>query len=44
MKKKRYAISGLITAYFYQLNDLVEDYYDYLEVEEREMPIESAKI
>ena len=43
-EKKRYAISGLITAYFYQLNDLVEDYYDYLEVEEREMPIESAKI
>lgn len=43
-EKKRYAISGLITAYFYQLNDLGEDYYDYLEVEEREMPIESAKI
>ena len=43
-EKKRYAISGLITAYFYQLNDLVEEYYDYLEVDEREMPIESAKI
>ncbi len=33
---KRYAISGLIQAYFFQLNDLVEDYYDYLSVEEVE--------
>jgi uncharacterized protein YsxB (DUF464 family) len=32
-EKKRFAISGLIMAYYYQLNDLVEDYYDYLEVE-----------
>ena len=32
-EKKRYAISGLIKAYFYQLNDLVEEYYDYLEVD-----------
>ena len=32
-EKKRYAISGLIMAYYYQLNDLVEEYYDYLEVE-----------
>ena len=32
-ERKRYAISGLIMAYYYQLNDLVEDYYDYLEVE-----------
>ena len=38
-EKKRYAISGLITAYYYQLNDLIEDYYDYLEVEEREVPV-----
>ena len=35
-KKKRYAISGLIQGYFFQLNDLVEDYYDYLSVEEIE--------
>ena len=35
-EKKRYAVSGLIQAYFYQLNDLVEEYYEYLEVEERE--------
>ncbi|MBQ7352827.1 MAG: ribosomal-processing cysteine protease Prp [Clostridia bacterium] len=32
-ERKRYAISGLIMAYYYQLNDLVEDYYDYLDVE-----------
>lgn len=33
---KRYAVSGLIQAYFFQLNDLVEEYYDYLSVEEVE--------
>ncbi len=38
-EKKRYAISGLLAAYFYQLNDLTEEYYDFLEVEAREMPI-----
>ena len=38
-EKKRYAISGLLTAYYYQLNDLTEEYYDFLEVEEREVPI-----
>ena len=32
-ERKRYAISGLFMAYYYQLNDLVEDYYDYLDVE-----------
>ena len=31
--KKSFAISGLFMAYYYQLNDLVEEYYDYLEVE-----------
>ncbi len=30
---KRFAISGLIQAYYYQLNDMLEDYYDYLDVE-----------
>lgn len=38
-EKKRYAVSGLIAAYYYQLNDLLEDYYDYLEVEETDMPL-----
>ena len=32
-ERKRYAISGLIEAYYYQLNDMLEDYYDYLDVE-----------
>ena len=30
---KRYAVAGLFMGYFYQLNDLVEEYYDYLTVE-----------
>ena len=30
---KRYAVSGLFMSYFYQLNDMVEEYYDYLEVD-----------
>lgn len=32
-EKKRFAISGLFQGYYYQLNDLVEEYYDYLEVD-----------
>ena len=32
-EKKRYAIGGLFAAYCLQLNDLVEEYYDYLQVE-----------
>ena len=39
-EKKRYAIAGLIMAYYYQLNDLTEEYYDFLTVEEIEKPIE----
>ena len=38
-ERKRFAISGLIMAYYYQLNDLVEEYYDYLEVEVKEKNI-----
>ena len=38
-EKKQYAISGLIQAYFYQLMDLVEDYYEYLDVKEIERDI-----
>ena len=33
-ERKQYAVSGLIQAYFYQLMDLVEDYYEYLDVVE----------
>ena len=32
-ERKRYAGSGLFLSYYYQLNDMVEDYYDYLDVE-----------
>ena len=38
-EKKQYAISGLIQAYFFQLMDLVEEYYDYLDVSEVEREI-----
>ena len=37
--RKQFAISGLIQAYFYQLMDLVEDYYEYLDVKEIEREI-----
>ena len=36
-ERKRYAISGLFLSYFYQLNDMVEEYYDYLEVEVKDI-------
>ena len=35
-ESKRFAISGLIQGYFIQLMDMLEDYYDYLSVEETE--------
>jgi len=38
-EKKQYAVSGLIQAYFFQLMDLIEDYYDYLDVKEIERKI-----
>ena len=38
-EKKQYAVSGLIQAYFFQLMDLVEEYYDYLDVSEVEKDI-----
>ena len=38
-EKKQYAVSGLIQAYFYQLMDLTEEYYDYLDVKEIERKI-----
>ena len=31
-ESKRFAVSGLVEAYYYQLNDMLEDYYDYLDV------------
>ena len=35
-EKKQFAVSGLIAAYYYQLMDLIEDYYDFLDVKEIE--------
>ncbi|MBR6682348.1 MAG: ribosomal-processing cysteine protease Prp [Clostridia bacterium] len=35
-ERKRFAISGLIEAYFLQLNDMLEEYYDYLDVSEQQ--------
>ena len=32
-EKKRFAISGLFQGYFYQLNDLIEEYFEYLDVD-----------
>ena len=31
-EKKQYAISGLIQAYYFQLMELIEDYYEFLDV------------
>ena len=38
-EKKQFAVSGLIQAYFFQLMDLVEEYYEYLDVREVEREI-----
>ena len=32
-ERNRYAVSGIFMSYFYQLNDMTEEYYNYLEVE-----------
>ena len=32
-ERKRYAVSGLFMSYYIQLNDLMEEYYNYLQVE-----------
>ena len=38
-ENKRFAVSGLIMAYYYQLNDLIEEYYEYLSVDVIERPV-----
>ena len=35
-ERKRYAVSGVIQGYCMQLADMLEDYYDYLDVSETE--------
>ena len=32
-EKKRFAVSGVFQGYFYELNDLLEEYYDFLDVD-----------
>ena len=36
-ERKRYAVSGLFLSYFYQLYDLVEEYYEHLSVEVKDV-------
>ena len=36
-ERKRYAVSGIFLAYYYQLNDLVEEYYENLSVEVKDI-------
>ena len=38
-EKKQFAVSGLIQAYFLQLMEILEDYYEYLDVREIERDI-----
>ncbi|MCI8331957.1 MAG: ribosomal-processing cysteine protease Prp [Clostridiales bacterium] len=35
-ESKRFAVSGILQAYFLQLNDMLEEYYDYMDVTETE--------
>ena len=41
-ERKRYAVSGLFLSYYYQLNDLLEEYYDYLDVEVKDVDYEDS--
>lgn len=34
-KKKNYAIASLMLGYYHQLHDMLEDYYEYLDVNEQ---------
>ena len=36
-ERKRYAVSGLFMSYFYQLMELREEYYDFLDVEVKDI-------
>ena len=35
-EKKRFAIAGMFQGYYLQLMDMMEEYYDYIDVEEEE--------
>ena len=36
-ERKRYAVSGLFMSYYYQLNELIEEYYDYLDIDVKDV-------
>ena len=38
---KRYAVSGIFLAYYKQIEDMIEEYYDYLDVTVEDRPYES---
>ena len=38
---KRYAVSGIFMAYYKQIEDMIEEYYDYLDVSVVDRPYES---
>lgn len=35
-ERVQYAIAGLFSAYYYQISDLMEEYYDFIELNEEE--------
>lgn len=39
-ERKRYAVSGLFMSYFYQLNELLEEYYEFLDVDVKDVDYE----
>ncbi len=39
-EKVRFAIGSVLTGYFLQLNDMLEDYYEFLDVSEEERPVD----
>ncbi|MBQ0125733.1 MAG: ribosomal-processing cysteine protease Prp [Clostridiales bacterium] len=43
-EEKQFAISGLFYSYYLQLNDMLEDYYDYLDVDVEEKPYGSDEV
>ncbi len=36
-ERKRYAVSGIFMSYYYQLNELLEEYYDHLDVDVKDI-------
>jgi hypothetical protein len=37
---KRYAVSGIFLAYYKQIEDMIEEYYDYLDLSVEDRPYE----